>query len=802
MKKIFLWCLFIGISQIAFAQILTIKDQETDESIPNAIILSKALNEIATTNAEGQADISALKDEKDIEIHMTGYKTKHISYAAIESAGFVVLLNSVATQLDDVVISATRWAQPLNEVPSKITTISPRFVALQNTQTAADMLGASGEVFIQKSQLGGGSPMIRGFATNRLLYSFDGVRMNSAIFRAGNLQNVISLDPFTIENTEVFFGPGSVIYGSDAIGGVMSFQTITPQFSLTEKPLFTGKAVSRFSSANKELTNHFDIQVGWKKLAMATSLTYATFGDLKMGTHGPDDYLKTFYVERVDSQDVVVANPNPLVQTPSGYSQINLMQKIHFSPSKKWDFQYGFHYSETSAYPRYDRLIERQSSGLPTSAVWNYGPQLWMMHNLSASHHGNNKVYNTMTLRIAQQRFEESRIDRRFNHHRLRTNLEEVEAYSVNLDFEKILPKNKFYYGAEFVLNDITSTGSAIDIRDGSDIAVPDRYPASTWSSYAAYLNYQFHISPKMLLQAGARYSVYKIKSDFTRHLQFFPFDFTKSEINNSALTGSLGLVYRPDETWKINASASTGFRSPNVDDIGKIFDFSNGEIVVPNTSLKAEYAYNGEIGIAKIWGNRVKLDITAFYTYLDNAMVRRPFQAGGQDSIIYDGAMSKVYAIQNAASSKVYGFNAGLEIKLPAGFSLYTRYNYQTGKEEMDNGELASPRHAAPAFGLSRLSYEKNKLILQLYVNYSAEVSHDKLNLDEGNPTIYAKDENGNPYSPSWYTLNYKAMYQFHPHFSISAGLENITDQRYRPFRSGITAPGRNFIMSLKANF
>ncbi len=110
--------------------------------------------------------------------------------------------------------------------------------------------------------------MFRGFATNRLLYSVDGVRMNNAIFRGGNIQQVISLDPFAIENTEIFFGPGSLVYGSDAIGGVMSFQTIVPKFSLTNEPLITGQAVARLSSANKEKTGHFDINVGWKKMGL------------------------------------------------------------------------------------------------------------------------------------------------------------------------------------------------------------------------------------------------------------------------------------------------------------------------------------------------------------------------------------------------------------------------------------------------------------------------------------------------------------------------------------------------------
>ena len=133
--------------------------------------------------------------------------------------------------LEGVVVSANKWEQKLNEVPNKIVKINKNDILRNNPQTSADLLGQSGNVFIQKSQLGGGSPMIRGFATNRVLLVADGVRMNNAIYRSGNLQNVISIDPLSTETAEVIFGPGTVIYGSDAIGGVMDFHTLQPRFS-------------------------------------------------------------------------------------------------------------------------------------------------------------------------------------------------------------------------------------------------------------------------------------------------------------------------------------------------------------------------------------------------------------------------------------------------------------------------------------------------------------------------------------------------------------------------------------------
>jgi hemoglobin/transferrin/lactoferrin receptor protein len=525
-----------------------------------------------------------------------------------------------------------------------------------------------------------------------------------------------------------------------------------------------------------------------------------------MGSKGPEEYLKRYYVSRIDSVDRVVENPDPRVQNPSGYSQVNLMQKVRFKPNQNWDINYAFHYSETSEYARYDRLIETQANGLPRSAVWKYGPQIWSMNNLSISKMGNSKLFDQATLRLALQTFEESRIDRNFSggqRFRLRTNLEEVKAYSANLDFVKEIEKHKFFYGLESVLNDVVSTGTAIDIRTNKPIAVPDRYPASTWKSNAAYLNYQFSFAENLFLQGGLRYNTFKIKSDFTRHLAFFPFDFTESTLKNAATTGSLGLVYLPSETWKISLNGSTGFRAPNVDDIGKIFDFTAGDVIVPNTNLKAEFARNVELNISKIFGDVLKFDVSGFYTYLDNAMVRRAFQVNGQSKILYNGVMSNVFAIQNAAFAKVYGINANLDLRLPAGFIFSTKYNYQLGKEEMDNGNVYRSRHAAPAFGVVKFGYQKDGLVLQLYTVFNAEVSHANLNEEERQkPFIYAKDADGKPFSPGWKTLNFKAMHKISQNWAVSAGLENITDQRYRPYSSGLVAPGRNFVISLDAKF
>lgn len=800
MKKLYVLWLLLAIVGTSYGQTITITDAQTNEPV-ELVTLSANSKLYVTTNAKGNANISAFKDAEKIEIRSLGYKTVVKSYNELEAEGFSLSLEISNLNLDEVVISGSRWRQNSDDVPSKIISISAKDVALQNPQTAADLLSVSGKVFVQKSQQGGGSPMIRGFATSRLLYSVDGVRMNTAIFRSGNLQNVINLDPFAIEGTEVLFGPGSVIYGSDAIGGVMSFQTLTPRLSLNDSPLVTGKANVRYSSANNEKTGHFDVNLGFKNWAFVTSISSWDYDHLRQGSHGPEDYIKDYYVQRQDSTDVVISQDDKLLQIPSAYSQINMMQKIRFQPNERWDFQYGFHFSETSPYGRYDRHT-RVRNGTARYAEWDYGPQIWMMNNLNINHSANNSVFDQLSLRLAHQWFEESRIDRSFNSNERNTQSEEVGAYSANLDFIKSTgEKNTLFYGVEYVLNDVNSKGELTDISTEISEMGPARYPESKWQSLAVYVTDEFKVTDDFTLSAGARYNYVLLDAEFDT--TFYPFPFTEANLKNGALTGSIGGVYRPDDSWVISANLGSAFRAPNVDDVGKVFDSEPGSVVVPNPDLKPEYAYNADLGIAKVFGDVVKLDVTGYYTSLKDALVRRDFKLNGQDSITYQGELSQVQAIQNAAVAHVYGVQAGIEVRLPKGFGFSTDVNFQKGEEELDNGETSTSRHASPFFGVSRLNYKANKLRMELNVNYQGKYDFDELPQGEKEKTeIYALDENGDPYAPAWYTLNFKALYKLTDTFDVSGGIENLTDQRYRPYSSGISGAGRNFILALTAHF
>jgi len=705
--------------------------------------------------------------------------------------------------LDEVIISVNKWEQKLNEVPNKIVKVNKLDILRNNPQTSADLLAQTGAVFVQKSQLGGGSPMIRGFATNRVLLVIDGVRMNNAIYRSGNLQNVISIDALGIETSEVIFGPGSLIYGSDAIGGVMDFHTLEARFSKTDSPVVKGSVLGRYSTANKEKTGHADINIGWKKWSLLSSFSYSRFEDLKMGKNGgPDSYLRPEYVERQNNADVIVPNADPRVQRFSGYDQLNFMQKIRYKPTDHWDLQYSFAYAGTGDAPRYDRLIQYRNGTL-RFAEWYYGPMLWRMHNLRVAHSKKNSLYDEVRFTAAYQDYEESRIDRARNNNNRNKQVEKVDAASLNADAVKTLGRGQLYYGLEYVHNKVGSFGLQTDISNGSAMPYVSRYPdGSTWRTAGVYGSYKINLHPKVTLLAGLRYSHNALEAEFDT--TFIKFPYKKTDIQDGAMTGNAGLVFRPAEGWQLNGNIATGYRMPNIDDIGKLFESTPGNVTVPNPGLTPEYAWNIELGLAKNIPNRFRMELTGFHTILNNAIVRRPFEFNGQDSLLFDGVLSRVEALQNAAKATVWGFQASAEVYFTHSLSLQTHANWISGKETDDvQNEQVPLRHAPPFYGSTSLRYRMGKIFAEAFAVYNSQVrSEDLAPSEKDKADIYAKDANGEPYAPGWYTLNLRTSYQLIKNMMVTAGWENITNQRYRPYSSGIVAAGSNFIISLRVSF
>jgi hemoglobin/transferrin/lactoferrin receptor protein len=784
----------------SYAQEIKVLDEETQIPIAGVTIYNAEKDKSVISDIDGKANLSQFDLNETIYFQNILYITYAVKKAEVVNSNLIVFLQPKVEGLDQVIVSASKFEQSKRDIPQTIVNISSADIQFANPQTSADLLEGTGNVFIQKSQLGGGSPMIRGFSTSRLLITVDGVRMNNAIFRSGNLQNVISIDPFSIQNTEITLGAGSVVYGSDAIGGVMSFYTKKPQLSYKDVLYFNANAVTRYATANQEKTGHLDVNFGLKKWAFLSSISYTDFDDLRMGTNGPEDYLRPEYVETINGVDVIVQNENPKRQVPTGYDQINLMQKARFEPKDNLSFDLGVYYSTTSSYSRYDRLIRYRGDQL-RSAEWNYGPQRWFMSNFQVTKlSSNSNLYDKIQATVAYQNFQESRLDRDFQSDFRNVREEAVDAYSLNVDLEKQLSAtSELFYGLEYVYNKVKSNGFTENIATNETVSTVSRYPnGSDWQSIAAYASFKYKPNTKFVFQSGLRYNHVIANADFTENNVFLNLPFNDSKINTGALTGTAGIRWMPNEMiqWKLNAS--TAFRAPNIDDIGKVFDSEPGSVVVPNQNLKAEYAYGAELGLRLNFDEVCIIDMATYYTFLDNALIRRDFTLNGASEILYDGELSNVQAIQNASKERIYGFEAGIQLNFSKQVKLLSQYNVIGGIED-DNGIELPVRHIAPSFGNTHLVWKKDKLQIDAFAEYNNELSFDQLAPSEQSKDfIYALDDNGNPYAPSWFTLNLRTQYQVSKAATLTAALENITDQRYQTYSSGIAAPGRNLIVSL----
>ena len=210
-------------------------DELDNTPIPGVAIFNDLKTKTAITDFDGYVAIDKFTQLDKIYFQHLSYH----KFSALKS--FIqdtIFLSPKSTSLNEVVISASKFQQSKKEVSQNIISINSKEVQISNPQTSADLLSNSGRVFVQKSQQGGSSPVIRGFEASRVLLVVDGIRLNNAIYRAGHLQNVITVDQNLLERIEVLYGPSSTLYGSDALGGVIHMRTKQPIFSTTEKTIF------------------------------------------------------------------------------------------------------------------------------------------------------------------------------------------------------------------------------------------------------------------------------------------------------------------------------------------------------------------------------------------------------------------------------------------------------------------------------------------------------------------------------------------------------------------------------------
>ena len=812
---------FLFISIACFAQKVVVQDAITQEVLAQVAIVDKKSGLFVATDTDGVANLSNFSPQAVLSFTHMGYE-ETIRNKSNVATNQTIWLTPDRELLEEIILSVSRSTEKKQRLAQQVSVLTEETIKRQNPESTAVLLRQAPGVRVQQSQGGGGSPVLRGFEANRVLLVVDGVRLNNAIFRSGHLHNVLSVDPLSLSRAEVIFGPSSVGYGSDALGGVIHFYTKTPLINQEKKRKLIGSSSYTFNQNTSKQSLLFEFSGA--KWAMLQQISYSHFGDIQMGKRRPHGYTDWGKVTHYSQNSDIYFAPAPTQtndhnkQFNSGYTQTDLLQKWIYHAQNGVKFTLNLQGSSSSNIPRFDKLCEHRNGSL-RFARWDYGPQKRLLISPQLSFVGNKSWLHSGKITAAVQHLEESRIIRKFSSLTRETQLEKLAVYSLNADFKAKTAKGKDWsYGLELTHNDVQSSAFAQELAVAGNTIIglspknhiPTRYPSggSTYSTFAVYTDFRYDLTPKSTLSFGVRHTMTELQASWSEQaLIDARLDHAKQTHQSS--TATVGYSHKPNSQWQLKALVSSGFRAPNIDDLGKTRE-NNGLLSVPNVALNPEYIYSSDIGVRHQWKDRSFVEINGYYAYVQDYIARGdymlPYDDSTQDreTILYSGDEVHTIANVNVGGVRVYGFTSRANWNISSNISYDGNLTLTKGRGNKISGNLPS---ISPLLVSQRLQWKlPNGALSLLWSHAQAKNANDYSPWGEDGleeTPIRSETPEGIIYvgTPAWHRWDFQMDIELSPSIGISGSIFNLWDTHYREFASGISAPGRSLKLAIRYN-
>lgn len=726
-----------------------------------------------SSNKTGEVDLSSFNLYEEIEIYHISYMYQKIVKKNIKNN--IIILKSNPVKIREVSVHSSL---KMEENKTQVIRLNKSEIQESLSKNPAELLEKSVGVNVQKSQNGGGSPNIRGFEANRILLVVDGVKLNNTIYRSGHLQNILSIDPYILENVSVLHGPSSVFYGSGALGGSIVFNTLNIKNLQENKTSFT----QQFESSSSSVSLNFYSLYKSGKTSFLSSVSLKKYGNLRMGNnrfHNYSDWGRDRFTTIGDEQ------------LYGEYSQIDITQKTHFPINKKSYLSFNSQYSTTSNINRFDKLNDVTNNS-PKYKYWYYGPQRRSLHSVDYNKLYKSIISDDFNIHLSFQEVEESRNIQKFDENFIIKRKENVNIFDFKLDFKKQINKLKINYGVSSRLQELSSVGKS-HFENGDISFATSRYPddGNTDVNFSSFLHTEFNLLKNLKWYNALRYDYNKISMCFSEEN---PFNLGKNlSLVNDNYSASSNIFFSSNNNSFLSLSVFNSFRNPNIDDVGKIFSKTQGIVVVPNLNLKSEKIISSEL-IWKYISNFTTFEVVLFHNSLKDAIEKRGVTFNGQDSILYDGEMMKCIANTNINSAKMNGFNINLKQNISKKLFISTTTAFVKSLSS-DSLPLA---HIPPFSVRGNISYTfKDQSKLSFYSNFNDWKRAEDFDVN-GVDNLEEATVDG---TPSWITFNTTYSKKFKS-LLVSISCENILDVHYKTFASGISASGRNFILNLQAQF
>lgn len=725
----------------------TVYDTKYDRPVEMAHVVVAGTNTGSFTDENGNFEIPNVP-EGNVVIHasLVGYKP-HEKELVIDNEGIadlkIYLQPSNISLNNAIVITARRIESSAFSSPEALTIINSQQLKRESPRTVPEALTGHTGVFTQKTNHGGGSPFIRGLTGNQNLMMIDGIRLNNATFRYGPNQYLNTIDPYAVQQMEIVRGAGSVLYGSDAMGGVINVLTRDPNYSAGFKA--GGAVYGKWMSEDMEKTGRGEVRLSNNSVAFLGGFTYNDFGNIVGGdTTGKQPF--------------------------TGYSEYAADAKLRVKLSDSKELIMAYQYDKQRDVPRTDKLMNNY-------VQYHFDPQIRQLGYVRLKSNSKNKWTKQLTVTGSFGQSDESRIKQKEGSSKVEYENDLVNTWGATAEVTSIPGRNwHFQTGLEFYFDKVNSDKS--EQEDGQTTPKRGYYPdGATSTSYALYSTHTFNFQPFSLV-AGTRLNMCQIKAKDDI--------FGDVDVSPVALVGSLSAIYHAGGHVNLIASVYNAFRAPNLNDLSSFGTFNAG-IEVPNPDLDPERSVNTEIGV-KV---RVEKFSGSFFVYrnqLTDLIERVEATWQGQDSI--DG--EKVYKKENFAKAYIRGFEVGAEYEFIPGLSASGNVTYTYGQNESQDEPM---RRIPPLFGKLGVHYRHVSGFWSTLEWLSAGKQDRLSGGDERDSRI---PEGG---TPGWSVFNLRAGYTW-KWVGLTAGLNNILDEDYRMHGSGVNGVGRSAWLALQVKF
>lgn len=747
-------------------------DKENNTAVVNVNISNNIKG--TTSDVNGFADLNVFEKDDEILIQHVSYIPIKELKSKIKDTVFLVqnkyVLNTI--NFEEVKTTIITGLNPLSAIKRK------EIERLKN-RSMGELLKQSIGIHVQESQSGGGSPNFRGMEANRLLVILDGIALNNAIYRSGHVQSSNIINSFFVDKINVVTGPSSVVYGDGAMGGALKINTLNKSSFGDVSNIIEQKLETSSSSSSVKYIS----KLNSGKLNYINAMSVEKHGNMKMGKqryHGYDEW----------GNEDIITNGNEQLET--SYEKYDVLQKTNFNYSKNLKIGLNSQYSYMSNISRFDKLND-YSGNQRKYIKWEYGPQERINQIITLTKKTRSNFFDNFSVIGSWQKTNESRHKQKTNDSIVSNRYEKVIVYDAILDFKKDIKGLNLNYGASYRKQYVNSRAN-LENENGQEFFNTTRYPDAGSEVDDGSLYFQAKIKPfkNTTLFLGERYNTNILRARFTSN-PVINLPFSEITTNNSSLVSSILISQNINKNLSVGASYYMGFRNPNVDDVGKIFSKNDYSVIVPNNELRPEKTNNFEYGIMYL-NKRISFEIQFFNTNIKDAIQRTYSTLNGLDSIIYDGEIMRVQMNQNIESAKINGVNVGMSIINLNNFFLDLKYNYLTGKNDLDR-PLA---HIPP----SNLKIQFSRRLKKFEVGVSYFYNSWKKSEDYDDNGVDNLDEATIDGTPSWQILNLDYRLNINENLVASFSLENIFDAHYKTFGSGISASGRNFVVSLTSKF